>query len=484
MVLAFAPDALSTAPEVLTAVSAIPTARGYASPPVAVSAGLSALAASPQGGALLTKRDGTRRTLAGTAAAIYEISAGSWVDRSRGGGYSIGASRWAFGIMGDLSLAINKSTVLQSSTTGAFADVANAPKASTMCTAQGFVVLGDCDDSGVAGLGTSYGDDPDRIWVSPFQDPTGDWDILDNGGQGTSLQLVETDGAITRVERLGGDVVAYKAGSMYLGRFTDGVDVIRFQLVPDPVGCPSRDGLVAAAAGHFFIGDDDFYFYDGTRPISIGLPIREWFFANVSRSSLSTVQAMHDRANKLVYWFYPTAGATLDSCVVYHYATQRWGAFSLTVKDVLQAVTSSITIDGLDAIASTIDGLPSIPFDSPYWSASTPVLAYFDSSNVLKQLSGTGGPMSVTTGWLGAEDQVSLCDRVRPKFRTKPTSGTISGSTVMAIGDTPTSVASGSLSSGRFDVLQAGRYHRFAMTFADQTELEAIGPRLRLEGEE
>lgn len=490
--LTFAPDALSTAPEVLTAVSAVPTMRGYASPPVAVNAGLAALAAAPQGAALVIKSDSTRRTFAGTVDAIYEVSAGAWSDVSRVGGYTAATTRWAFGIVGNLSLAINKVTVLQSSTTGDFADVANTPMASTMCVAQGYVILGNCDDTGVAGLATTYGDQPDRIWISPFQDPTGDWDIQDNGGDGVTLRIVETEGAITRVERLNADVVAYKAKSLYLGRFTDDVDVLRFQCVASDVGCPARDAVVAAGSVHYFMGDDDIYAFDGSRPQPISGLLREWLFGSdtvtgrVNLAQISTVQAIHDRRSKLIYWCYASTGSdVLDEVVVYHYASQRWGSFEMTVKDVLQAVTDELTIDDLDSLYATIDAMSSAPpVDSPYWTSSLPVLAFFDASNVLQSFSGTGGPMTCTTGFFGSEDTVSLCDRVRPRFRVKPTTCSIAGHTTMALGDATTAAASGDINGDRFDVLQSARWHKFALTFNSQTELEAITPRLQPEGEE
>ncbi|MBK7515427.1 MAG: hypothetical protein IPI51_07405 [Betaproteobacteria bacterium] len=51
--LTFLPDALDIAPEVLQAVSAVPTLRGYGTPPSGIDLGVAALSGTSLGGALL-----------------------------------------------------------------------------------------------------------------------------------------------------------------------------------------------------------------------------------------------------------------------------------------------------------------------------------------------------------------------------------------------------------------------------------------------
>lgn len=484
--LAFAPDAPLTTPDILVAVSAIPTARGYASPPQGVNAGASSVGATTTGGALLPKLDGSSLTLVGSAADVYSLSAGSW--SSIGTGYSAGVNRWAFAIFGNTILAANKAVELQSGTT-TLSTISNAPKASTIETCQGFVILGDCDDSST-GLSTGFGDQPHRWWISQFENPTGDW-TPNASNQCTSGLLVETPGAIVRVCRLNSEVVVYKARSLYLGRFDGSDAVLRFTAVAADVGCPARDAVVSAGSAHYFPGDDNFWMFDGSRPVPIGEAIREWFFGSditpgaLNRQQQSLMQALHDRRSGLIYWFYPGSGqSTLTGCICYHYKTGRWGSFAIAINDAIQAVASAITIDGLDALYATIADIPEIPFDSPYWTAATPVLSYINSSNVLFSLSGSGGPMSLTTGLLGGEEAVSLCESVRPLFRTTPSSATITGYTRAAAGDAATLAATSTLANGRFPLLQSGRYHQFAVVFADQTELEMLPPKLIVEGEE
>lgn len=480
--LAFAPDLPETTPEVLTAVSAVPTARGYRSPPLGIADGSGALADPSQGGALLLKLDGATRTIVGTVDSLYELSGGTWNDVSSGI-YASGAARWRFAIFGNTSLAINKATQLQQGTLGAFAAVANAPKAACMDVADLFVCLGNCDDTGT-GLGTGYGDQPHRWWISQWANPTGSW-APSASTRATSGLLVDTPGAITAMKRLGAYMMAYKEKGVYLGSFVGPPVELDFQCVSTDVGCPSGDAVVAAGAVHYFVGDDDIYAFDGTRPVGIGAAVKDWFFARLNRAYASSVQALHDRSNKVIYWFYPVdTASTLTSCLVYHYPTQRFGHFDLTVRDVLEAATSAVTYDDLGALYATYDDMPAIAYDSPFWNANTPILAYINAADTLMNLSGNGGPMSLTTGWIGDEATVSLCTRVRPKFRAKPTGGDITAASVMDLGGTVATQAASAINGDRFDVLQSARYHRFAINFDDQAEVEALGVPLQPEGEE
>jgi hypothetical protein len=237
-----------------------------------------------------------------------------------------------------------------------------------MEAAAGFVILANVDDTG-SGLSTSYGDQGNRWWCSQIFNPTGTW-APDVSTQATSGLLVETAGAITGLKRLNSGIIAYKDKSIYVGQYVGPPVVWQWQCVSTDVGCPSGDAVVAAQSAHYFIGSDDIYAFDGTRPTPIGAGVREWFFARLNRLYASNIQAIHDRATQTIYWFYPSGSdGTLNSCLVYHYGTQRWGAFDLTILDVLEAVTSTITYDSIGSLYSTYDDLPAISYDSPFWNA-------------------------------------------------------------------------------------------------------------------
>lgn len=483
--LTFAPDAIDVAPESLQAVSAIPTIRGYRSPPAGVDLGGDQFSGTPQGSATMAGLSGSTRTFVGTGTYLYEYASGSWTDRSRAGNYSAGSSRWRFAQFGDTELAINKATVLQQSSTGAFSNVSNSPKAALMEVCAGFVMLADCDDSGLSITGGPNADQGNRWWCSQIFNAVGSW-APSASTQATSGLLVETEGSITGLRRLMADCVAYKAKSMYLGRYVGPPSVWDWSCVSKDIGCLSHEAIVNAGTAHYFVGDNDIYMFDGSRPAPIGQLIREWFFSRLNRTYAGSIQSLHDRAARLIYWFYPTGSdATLNSVLVYHYDSARWGAFDLTVKEVVETTTAQITYDDLGTLFSTYADLPNIPYDSPFWAASTPVLAYLSSTSYLTSLSSASASMSLTTGYFGDENRVSVCTRLRPRFRIPPTAATLNGSTVMNLGDNNSTGTTGSaLQSGRFDVLQAGRYHQFALTFTGACEIEGLVPTLVEQGTE
>lgn len=484
--LSFAPDAIDIAPEALSLVSAVPTIRGYRTPPAGVDLQVAQLASASQGAAYLLKLDGTYRTIVGTSSKLWELSGTSWSDVTRGAGYSAGTSRWRYTQIGDTSLACNKAIQLQSSSSGAFADVANAWKAAHIEAVGGFVLVADLDDTGT-GLTTGFGSQPHRWACSQSYNPTGTWQP-DVATQATSGLLVETPGKVTGLRRLGNECAAYKEKSVYVGRYVPGsADVWRWQCMSKDIGCASADAVVAVGARHFFPGDADFYVFDGSsQPVGIGSLIKDWFFGRLNKTYASSIQSLHDRSSKVIYWFYPADGSTtLNACIAYHYDSERWGAFDIAIYDALETVTGAVTYDTLDDYFATYADLPStLSYDSPFFSAATPLLAYISDSRYIKSLSGTATTMTMRTGWFGDETRVSTCTRVRPRFRRVPSDATVTPMSCMSLGDTISTWSASTMHEGRFDVLRAARYHRFDLSCTGSCEIEAIVPTLVAQGVE
>ena len=260
---------------------------------------------------------------------------------------------------------------------------------------------------------------------------------------------------------LNGQCVAYKAGSIYVAEYVGPPEVWRFRVAADDIGTRSQECVVNTGDRHYFVGTDDIYEFAGVRPVSVGLGIREWFFSQITQESLGKVQAMHDQNTQTIFWFYPAgSSSTLDSCLAFNYATGRFGTFSMAVSEVLENIGgSAATADG----SVTVDQLNRL---------------YLDGSYVTKSLTAAGTALTCTTNWVGNDTQVSFLRRVRPKFRTAPSGGTLTPSSCMTIGGTVTTGSASTISRGRFDMRQAARYHRFALSLTGDCELEVINPEL------
>lgn len=449
----YAPDSDPTQPGVIVdATNLVPTLRGYAGGPSGADVGMDALAAAALSAAVLTKLDASNRLICGTTTKLYEKSGTTWSDVSRVAAYNASTTYpWRYAQFGDTSLAVNKGDLLQSSTSGAFADVTGSPKAAVMCVVSGFVMLGNTNE-GV------YGDSLDRWFCSAYLDATS-W-TPSIATQCTTGRLVDTAGAITGMRTFGYDVVAYKANSMYLGRYAGPPSVWDFTLITGEIGCASQEAIADIGSAHLFLGPDDFYLFNGTTPQSIGAPIREAFFADVDTTYLGRVRASHDRTNSLVYFHYPrlnNSGA-LNGCVVYNYKSNRWGIAHRNVECTVEYVTGGYTWDTLPL--TTWDSWPMLPYDSPFWTASTKHPSYVGTDHKIYSLTGASVSASLTTGSYGEEDNYTLMRRVTLRYLGRPTTASMTNYYQQYHGEAWTEDATTTESSGRFDCLRSAVWHR------------------------
>ena len=470
--LGFAPDLDPASPGILTDCNnIIPTTQGLAAGNSRVSAGYPALAATCLGAYVAKLLNGTKRLFAGTSAAIYEGSSLVWTDRSRGGGYT-GTNRWRWAMFGDITLATNRSQPLQAApSSGAFADIAGAPTAAIVATASGFVMVFDYND------GT---DTPDGWFCSGAYDHTIWTPAI--ATQCANGRLVDSPGRITAGHPLGPDMVAYKASSMYLGRYAGGNIVWSWSRIPGDIGVSGQESVVVVQTQHFFVGTDDFYTYDGTVPRSIGAPVREWFFDDLNRTYQANIIGVADPARDLVYWHYPSTASTsgaCDSVIVYNYRQDKWGKLSASVEAAVQYSSGQVTYDGLGALYSTYDSLPSIAYDSPFWLADSTVPAVIDTSHVLQQLTGTPGASWFVTGDFGDDTAYTYISRVTPRYRVTPTAGTCTNFYKSTLSDTPTSDATMAMSRYRFDMRRAARWHRFRFDFTAAVGLDGLDVQIK-----
>lgn len=453
----FAPDVDPAAPGVLTDCDAlIPTLKGLSAANSAVDAGLPALSEAPTSAYVAELLDGTKRTFAGTATTIQEAGAASWTDRSRVGGYS-GSNRMRYCTFGNVVLATNRSEPIQQAAVGAaFADIATAPDALVLVPASGFVVALNIN-------GMTLGDVTDGWGCSAIRNHE-DWTPA-AATQCVAGRLLDSPGPILAGAALGGDVVAYKATSMYVGRYVGPPVVWAWARVPGDVGCVGAEAVVVVGTTHYFVGPDDFYSFDGTVPRPIGSPLREWFFDNLLNSSRSSIVATVDRARSLVYWYFPSvnSGGALDSCVIYNYKTERWGKWSVTIQAAVQYSSGQIAYDDLGGLYSTYDDLPSIAFDSPFWLADQTIPGVF-VGNSLCSLTGEPGTSALVTGDFGDMTDYGFLSRVTPRYTRKPTTATGTNYYRNELGDSPTTDATIELSRGRFDFRRAARWHRLRLT--------------------
>lgn len=477
----FAPDADFTVQGVAVDMSSmVPTLRGYRAAPTSTDTGFDALANTCYGAAVVRKLDNSTRYIAGTATHLYEISGTSWSDVSSGTYNASADVRWDFAQFGNVTLATNKADTIQYSSSGAFAAVSGAPKAKLIETVNQFVFAADTDDAG-------FGDSPDRWWcaaIGTYDDWTPDTDT-----QCVSGRLTSAPGRINALKRLGDGIVAYKDRAIFVGSYVGAPEAWSFQEIPGDVGCMAQGGVVDIGAAHVFVGYDNFYIFDGSRPTPIGNLLKDWFFTNLYPDYAYRIRTVHDRQNSNVYFFYPSrsgAGA-LDSCIVYNYRVQKWGVDDRTIQETVDYVSAGLTFASSFATGNTFGGVDAtITFDSPLLVAGQPAPAYIGTANKTWLLTGSPDAWSITTNDFGDDNAVSLLRRVRPRFLTAPTSSTLVNYYRMVEGASLTLDATTTYNStyGSFDLLRSARWHRLIMSGSGGGEFGALDVQLVVAGGE
>lgn len=468
--LGFAPDADPTTPGVLTACAhLIPFEAGMKGAPLATPVGAAALASSCRGIAATSDLTGNRRLIAGTATKLYELTGSSWVDRARAGSYTLGTDdRWSFIQYANSTLAASPTVPLQRSTSGAFADIAGAPSAKLVEAAQGFAVAFNT---------SSYADE---WYCSTYLDET-NW-TLSVSNQCVKGRLIGGSGPLTAARRFGDNLIAYKSGTMFVGTYVGAPEVWRWTQVSTDVGCVGQEAVVDTVIGHVFVGKDNVYLFDGTtpRPLATGV-IRKWLFDDMAGTYQYKVSCLWDRANHLVWIFYPSAGGdgTLNRCAVYHVLSQRWGLSHQTVQAVVNYTSPTITFDGGAVGITTYDSGPAVPFDSLFWISGAVSPAVVSGTSTLSTLSGSCTAASFTTGDFGDDEGYRTCTNLRVRYTAKPTTSTATGFVKDAEGDTLATGSSQAQADGRHNLRQTARWHRFQVATTGDFQVTAVRPEFK-----
>jgi len=479
----FMPDADSTTPGVLTdCTNLVPTLRGMAGAPTPMDAGVPALPAECRGGAVLTRLDKLNRVFAGTRTALYELSGVTFVNQSRGGGYTGSVeNRWRFEQFGNASLACNETELIQVSTgTGtAFADIPQSPRARIIVTASGFVLA--------FGLNATYvGGDRSDAWACSGLYDHLTWAPSDSN-QAAFGYLLNTPGDIRAAKRLGNDVVAYKENSLYLGRFVGKPVIWQWDLLSSNVGAVSAEAVIDVGTAHLFIGRDNFWLFDGARPVPIKSAPKEWFFANCDATYRYRIRSHFDQAKNLCWWFYPTpgSGGALTSAVVYNLSMDRWGKVTLPIETVLQYQGAETNYDSWPADAAlTFDTLPDVPFDSPSLDTSSSAMGVVGADHKIRTLTGPCGAASLTTGDFGDDEQFTTLGRVTPRFTKRPGASNLTHYTRDVDGGDLENRGDSALAGAHYDPLASGRYHRLRIELQGDFELVGFTPALTPDGYE
>jgi len=326
----------------------LPTAAIFSA---AASEGLTTLVAGK------TPANATKLFAAGSTK-IYDVSgAGALTDVSKSGGYDPNPNedRFRFTQFGNVIIGTNFSDPMQAYTLGTsslFADLdATAPICKYLTVVRDFVVTAFTVESS-----TLY---PARVRWSGINDET-EW--------GTS-QVTQAD---YQDIADGGQIVGIRGGEFGLIFLEKGISrmsyvgtpfIFQFDNISRGKGCVAAGSIAQTQGISFFLSDDGFYMCDGQQIQAIGSEkVDRWFFTNADESAFETMSAAVDPVRKLIIWNFKTVFAQRQ-LIIYNFKTQKWTYGDAGADYISDASTVAVTLEGLDAISSSIDAL-SVSLDS------------------------------------------------------------------------------------------------------------------------
>jgi hypothetical protein len=378
------------------ALNVIPCSTGFRPFP-AFANNASAITARAQGAVSVRSLSGTIYNFCGDATKLYKMASDglSWADVSRtvGGAYSTAIdSHWAFLQYGDYIVATNGNDapqVYQLGVSSNFSALGGTPPTAYYAgTIREFGVLARAAGQNNRIRWSAIGNIAD--WVSSATTLSDYQDFPDGGSilgfVGGEFGLVFQERGIQRMT------------------FEGPPTAFRFDKISAFLGCRAEGSIAAFDNMAFFLADDGIYMIrGGAEIVPIGAEkVDRWIESNLDANYLYRVSSAIDPINKLYLMGIPTVSTgtgTPDTILVYHWTTGQWSHVSQSHEMLYQAATqSSYTIDGMDSVSSTIDGLP-YPVDSRFWAGSGRLLmAGFDTSHRQGFFSGTNLAATMETG--------------------------------------------------------------------------------------
>jgi len=378
------------------AVNVIPSASGYRPFP-AFSNTASAITARAQGAISVRSTTGVIYNFCGDAGKLYRLNSNgaAWTDVSRvsGGAYVTALdSRWSFAQFGDFIIATNgadETQVYRLDVSTNFAALAGSPpRASFAGSIREFGIL--ARDS------TAF----NRIRWSAIGN-VADWTI--SATTLSDYQDFPDGGSIMGF--VGGEYgIVFQERSVYRMSYEGPPTAFRFDKIANFLGCRAEGSIAAYENLAFFLSDDGFYMIRaGSEIVPIGAEkVDRWLEENVDESNIYRVSAAIDPINKIYVVGFPSINSgdgTPDRILVYHWVTGQWSTAAVRHQIIYSAgVQSAYTIDGMDTVSATIDGLP-FPVDSRFWSGSGRLLlAGFDTLNRQGFFNGAALEATIETG--------------------------------------------------------------------------------------
>lgn len=166
------------------------------------------------------------------------------------------------------------------------------------------------------------GGNPRLVQWSDREDNT-TWTPLATNEAG-DLEL-QTQGFIECAERVQGQSIILTDQDAHAATYIGGQFVYSFERVGTACGVIGPMASVSVQAGAFWMGDKNFYMYNGGQVQELPSDVDDYVFSGINRSQRSKICAVSNKQFNEIWWFYPSGDSIeCDSYVTYNYRENIW----------------------------------------------------------------------------------------------------------------------------------------------------------------
>ena len=396
--------------------------------------------------------DGNTALFAAGSTKIYTVSGVGAITQVKTGMTTGTNDKVRFTQFGKTVISTNNSQKLQAWTLGtstSFADLAaNAPIAKYITVVRDFVVVANTYESAAQ---QQY-----RVRWSAINNET-DW--TEDVNTQSDYQDIPDGGQIVGIR--GGEFgLVFLERAIHRMSYVGTPFIFQFDNISRGKGCMVAGSIAQYQGITFFLSDDGFYMCDGQNITPIGAEkIDRYFIDNASDSDYGSMSAAVDPIRKLVIWNFKTIYGNRN-VLIYNFKTQKWTYGDAGTDYLSEASTSSVTLEQLDDISTSIDALTT-SLDSRLYVGGKYFLGGTLGTRVMTY-TGANQTGYIATGDLdvGANSVVTLA---RPIVDNGSATVSIASRTLLdqsVTFNTPVAASS----ENRVPLRSAGRYHRLKIT--------------------
>jgi hypothetical protein len=250
-----------------------------------------------------------------------------------------GTDRWQFMQFGNLAIATNGASKLQSYNVGSsayFGDLStSAPIAEYITAVRDFVVCANISGGTYPSRVQWSGINDATVWTATATSQSDFQDIPDGGNitgiTGGEFGLVLLEKAVVRMSYIGSPLF------------------FQFDTISRNIGCIEGGSVTQYGGITYFLSDDGFYSCNGQTLIGIGSEkVDRYFFQNANIGDIDSISTSVDPERNLIMWNYTNISGS-RSLLIYNFETQKWSEADTDVDYLSTLATSGTSLDAIDA---------------------------------------------------------------------------------------------------------------------------------------